>query len=258
MLKSHVLIFLGILLLSSQAMGSTVEIKGGWDISGEGQTASSGANELGCYGSDPSITLGIASNSYVFGPGKSSETWQGSQDLAINLAGFRLEAAYDGKVESSVILTSQGSASSTAFVGASASGISTGYIPTGSGGDSYDIFGSADITTEGFINGQGTASASASGSASYDSQKPGTSSEVWGKVAGSSTLAFESGSSKGMVSTSGTKNGLHSDSRVTRSIQEDISAIANGQLTSYASIVNKGNANINTLPSTSCDSGMGS
>ena len=227
-------------------MAITAETKGGWTVTGEGQTTNSGTSELGCSGSDPSITLGITSSSSVFGPGKSSRTWQGSQNLALNLAGFTLQASYDGKVDSSVILTSQGSASAAAFVGATASGISTGNVPAANGGDSYDIFGSADITTEEFISGQGTTSATASGTASYDVQKLGTTSEAWGKVTGSSSTAFESGSANGIVSTSGTQNGLHADSRVTRSLQQDIDASATGQLTSYASIVNEGSADINT------------
>lgn len=235
------------LLIIGQASAITAETRGGWDISGEGQTTDSGISKMICSASDPSITLGIASNSYAYGPGRSSSIWDGSQNLVINLAGFRLQAGYDGKVDSSVILTSQGSASSAAFVGASASGIATGTVPTGNGGDSYDIFGWADITTEGFINGKGTASSFATGSANFDVQKPGTSSEAWGSVKGSSDMALESGSISGIISTSGGKNGLHAESRVTRNLRGDIFASSQGELTSYASIVNRGNANVSTI-----------
>ncbi len=239
--------YIGILLILGQASAITAEAWGGWDISGEGQTSDSGISQMVCSASDPSITLGIASNSYVFGPGTSSSVWDGSQNLVINRAGFRLQAGYDGKVDSSVILTSQGSASSAAFVGASASGIATGNVPIAIGGNSYDIFGWADITTEGFINGKGTASSFATGSASFDVQKPGTSSEAWGSVTGSSNMALESGSINGIISTSGGKNGLHAESRVTRNLRGDISASSQGELTSYASIVNKGNAFVTTI-----------
>ncbi len=245
--KNCSLVYISILLILGQASAITAETRGGWDISGEGQTSDSGISQTVCSASDPSITLGIASNSYVFGPGTSSNVWDGSQNLVINLAGFRLQAGYDGKVDSSVILTSQGSASSAAFVGASASGIATGKVPAAIGGDSYDIFGWADITSEGFMNGKGTASSLATGSANFDVQKPGTSSEAWGSVTGSSNMALESGSINGIISTSGGKNGLHAESRVTRNLRGDIFASTQGELTSYASIVNKGNANVTTI-----------
>ena len=59
-------------------------------------------------------------------------------------------------------------------------------------------------------------------------------------------MSLESDSTQGIVSTGGTKNGLHAESRVIRTLQEDISASASSQLTSYASVVNKGNANVLT------------
>ena len=237
-----------ILMIMIMAHGSAeiAEIAGGWKVFGEGQQGNSGMSYLECAGSDPSITLGITATSSLFGPGTSSRSWMGNQKIAFDMGGFRLEAEYDGKVDSNVILTSQGSATATAFVGASASGLSTGHIPSGAGGESYDMFGWADITTEGFMYGQGTASSSASGFASYDVQKLGTPSETWGQVEGSSSMKLVSSSSNGIISTSGTTNGLHAESRVTKTMREDISASASSQLTSYASVVNKGSADVNT------------
>ncbi len=240
------LITLLALFMAGQAMAATVEIEKGSDVSSEGQATSSGASYLQCSASDPSITFGIEASSYVFGPGKSSIHREGDQSLALNMAGFRLEAAYDGDVQSEVILNSLGSARSLAYVGVSAQGLSTGIVPTGTGGDSYDMLGSADIFTEGYVSGKGSASATASGSANYDVQKLASSAETWGRVDGSSTMKLVSGSSNGMVSTSGERNGLHAESRVTRNIREDISASAYGDLTSFASVANLGSASLKT------------
>ena len=170
--RVYVLIYICSLMILGQASAGTAEITGGWNVAGNGQQADSGVSHLTFSGSDPSITLGISADSSLYGPGSDSRTWTGSQNIDINIAGFRLSAGYDGKVDSNVILTSVGSASAAAFVGASASGLATGHVPTGTGtgGDSYDMFGSSDITTEGFVSGQGTAAASASGSANYDSR----------------------------------------------------------------------------------------
>jgi len=235
-----------IIMIAVQASADVAEIAGGWNAFGEGQQENLGTGYLERTGSDPSITLGITAASSLFGPGASSRSWIGEQKISLDLGGFQLEVEYDGEVDSSVELKSEGSASATAFVGASASGLSTGVIPSGAGGQSYDLFGWADTTTEGFISGQGTASASAKGLARYDAKIIGTYSEAWGQVEGSSSMILESGSSKGIVSTGGTANGLHAESRVTKTMREDISASATSQLTSYASVVNKGNADVYT------------
>jgi len=238
-----VIFYLFSLLIIAQASAGTAEIKGGWNAVGDGQQENSGTSQLGCSGGDPSITIGISSESSVFGPGKSSRTWDGSQNIAIDIFGYHLATGYDGKVDSSVILTSQGTASAAAFIGASSSGMATGYIPS-TNSESYDLYGSADISTKGFIYGQGTADATATGSASYDVQKLGTTSEAWGQVSGSSSMNLESGSSAGIISSGGTTNGLRADSRVTKTTTSDISASASSQLTSYASVMNKGSADV--------------
>ena len=243
MKQNFALIYLCILLIITQASAGTSEIIGGWNIAGEGQQKNSGTSHLGYSGGDPSITIGISSESSLFGPGDSSRTWEGSQNIAIDISGYHLEASYDGKVDSNVILTSQGTASAAAFIGASSSGMATGYIPS-TNSESYDLFGWADISTDGFIYGQGTADSTATGSASYDVQKLGTTPEVWGQASGSSSMSLESGSSAGIISTGGTTNGLHAESRVTKTATGDISASASSQLTSYASVMNKGNADV--------------
>ena len=242
----HKVILVLIITMIAQASAEVAEMAGGWNAFGEGQQDNSGTSYLECTGSDPSITLGVTAATSLYGPGKSSRSWTGDQKIYLDIGGFQLEVGYDGKVDSSVELKSQGSASAIAFVGASASGLCTGIIPSGAGGESYDLFGWADITTEGFISGQGTASASATGFASYDVKKVGTYSEAWGQVEGSSSMMLESGSSKGIVNTGGTENGLHAESRVARTMREDISASASSQLASYASVVNKGNADVYT------------
>jgi len=240
-------IYICSLIILGTASAGTAQMTGGWSVEGDGQQTDSGVTYLASTtSSDPSITLGISAVSSLFGPGTDSKKWTGAQNIDISMGGFDLSAEYDGTVVSKVILTSEGSASAAAFVGASASGLSTGQVPSDSGGDSYELFGKAEITTEGSISGTGTATATASGSASYDVQKLETSSEAWGQVTGSSNMELESGSSNGVVSTSGTENGLHADSQVMRSLQKYISASSNGQLKSYASIVNEGNANVKT------------
>jgi hypothetical protein len=240
----YALIYFCGLIIIGQGLAGTAEITGGWSITGDGGVTSSGTSQSGCIGGDPSITLGITAASSVYGPGKDSRTWQGKQSIDIGIAGFRLAAAYDGQVSSNVILASQGSASSAAFIGASATGISTGAVPIGGKGDSYDLFGWADISTEGFVAGQGSAAASASGQASYDVQKLGTASEVWGQASGESSMDLVSGSASGVVSSGGEKNGLYAESRSTRSMSEDISTSAIDRLTAYGSVVNKGSANV--------------
>jgi len=237
------LIILCSILTIAPALAGTAEITGGWNTVGEGEQESSGTSQLTCSGGDPSITLGISSESSVYGPGKSSKTWTGSQDITVDLSGYHLEASYDGTVESSVILTSEGTASAAAFIGASATGMATGYIPS-TDSESYDLFGSADIYTQGYIYGKGTADSTATGSASYDIQKLGTTSEAWGEVSGSSTMSLESDSTAGIISTGGYENGLHAESEVSTTTIEDISASATSQLTAYASVVNTGSADV--------------
>ena len=149
----YIYIVLMTILLTGQVMGEAV-VNGGWSITGNGDGSSQGANEISYTTGDPSATLGITSSSSVYGPGTFSRTLTGSHSLKIGLAGFNISLGYDGMVSSSVSLDSQGSASSSAYVGATAAGISTG-------NGTYDIFGAADLSTEGYLNGKGTIEASA-------------------------------------------------------------------------------------------------
>jgi len=230
------------LILVPQAQGAT-EITGGQTFVANGAAAGSGTSVLTSSGGDPSITLAITSTAslFLFGPGNITNSPKtGSQNIDISLAGYELAAGFNGEVSSSVILTSQGSASASAFVGATATGLSTG-------GSSHDIFGSADLVTSGYLNGAGTATASAKGSANYDVKKIGTPSEVWGEITGGeSSMSLKGLSSSSMVSTGGTENGLHADSRVTETILGALSDTSTSQMSSYASTVNDSKANVST------------
>ena len=238
-MRSRYLILCLTLLLTPHAQGMA-EIAGGWTITANGQATSTATCELSSQSSgDPSITLGIVSTSSLFGPGSISDSKTGSQNIDISLAGFRLSAGFDGDVSSSVILTSQGTASAAAFVGATATGLSQG-APN----SSHDIFGTADLYTKGYLNGAGSAIASAEGSAQYDVSKIGSPSEVWGELSGKSTMNLKGLSSSSMASTGGTENGLHADSRVTKTIRNEISASSTSRMNAYASTVNAATANV--------------
>jgi hypothetical protein len=57
-------------------------------------------------------------------------------------------------------------------------------------------------------------------------------------------MKLVSGSTSGVVSSGGEKNGLYAESRSTRSMSEDISTSAIGQLTAYGPVVNKGSVDV--------------
>lgn len=225
-----------------------VSITDGWDVTGTGSgvTSIGQSQSVHCSGGDPSITMGITSTSSIAGSGSVTDQKTGSQSATVTLGGFKLSAGYNGKVNSSMSLTS-GSASTTAFLGASATGISTG---RSEGIEGYDIFGSADLTTEGYLNGKGVCTSAAQGSAFYDVSKVGTPSEVWGQVSGTSNLRLQGLSSSSMVSTGGAENGLHTDSRVTRTIGGGLTSTSNSRITSYGSVINSGKATATSSGST--------
>lgn len=231
---SHYLL-LTLALLAGPAHGEA-SVTGGWNIVGNAEGSGSGISGVYSCGADPSITLGITSTSSLFGPGSFSDSKIGDQSVEITLGGYTLSASYDGDVSSNASLSGPGSASSSAFVGASATGISTG-------GASHDIFGSADITTEGYLSGTGTAGATAKGSASYGVMKIGTPSEVWGQISGRSSLMMEGQSSGALASTGGASNGLHTDSRATQDISGIVSSSSTSEIVSYLSVVNEAKAN---------------
>lgn len=226
------------LLLLGQAYGE-VSIIGGSSIICDGEGGSQGYTEALASPGDPSISLGITSTSSLFGPGSISDQKQGSQEVTLNLGGYTLSVSYEGTVSSNASLAGQGSASSTAFVGASATGLSTG-------GLSHDLFGSADVITNGYISDQGLTGATADGIASYGVSKSGTPSEVWGQVDGRSSILLDSKSSGSYASTGGATNGLHSDSRATRTLADRNSTSSVSQMTTFASVIGNARAIVNT------------
>ncbi|MCJ7443119.1 MAG: hypothetical protein MUO26_01065 [Methanotrichaceae archaeon] len=236
MLKSVSLLYLAALIIVCQVSAMTAEIEGGWDVVADGLSTSSGQAEVGCSGGDPSVTMAIASTLSLYGPGSVSDSKVGKQNIDINIGGYRLKTSYDGDLSSKLVLNSQGSASVSSYVGATATGLTTGRMSNG--GLSYDIFGSADLINEGFIAGQGLASTSASGSAEFLVQKVGTPSEVWGSVSGNSALNLDSRSSTGLASSGGAENGLHADSRAVQGILGDIKATSHSSISTYSSVIN--------------------
>jgi len=233
-------IFIGICLfvLTGQVLGYT-EITGGWDVAVNGEGATHGAGIVSGCGGDPSVTLAITSTSSLYGPGVISDYKCGSQSLNLPVGGYELAVEYEGEVSSSLSLFSQGSAATRAFIGATATGISTG-------GDSHDIFGSADLTTDGYICGQGIGEASAKGSSSYKVVKIGTPSEVWGEASGESKLRLEGRSPDALASTGGAPNGLHTESRVTKTILGEESASSVSRIFSDASVINNARVNVSS------------
>ena len=148
------------LLIIAPAWGM-IEMNNGWSVASNGQTSSSGSSAISSISGDPTITLSVVSSSSLDGPGNIKLVRKGAISKDIDLGGFGLSASFDGDVESEVILESAGTASAAAFVGVTASA-----MPTGLG--SHEIYGTADVTTEGSICGEGSATASASGKANYD------------------------------------------------------------------------------------------
>lgn len=236
-------------LIVGQAFALT-EITGGWSAGGTGEFTSGGLGQASaCAGSDPSITLGITSSSSISDGGSASNSKTGSQSVTITVGGYQLSVAYDGTVQTSI--DGQGTGAANSFIGSSATGLSTG-------GNSYDLFGSSDVSTDGYLYGIGLAQSSASGSASFGASKVGTPSEVWGQVSGSTTMRLEGDSSSAFVNTGGYQNGLHTESRARQTINGTQTLIG-GQFVpgvqwtsstsyqrAYASVVNQGKANVTT------------
>jgi len=223
-------------LLGGYASGTT-EITGGWSASGDSIGEASGESYLSSSGGDPSITMAISSMSSVYGAGSFKDSRTGSQSISVPIGTFTLSARYSGTVSTSTSLTTPGSASTSAYVGATATGITTG-------NSSYDIFGSADLLTSGYMSGRGSGLATASGSSSYNVSRLGTQSEVWGQVAGQSITSLQGLSAGSLVSTSGQNNGLHTESRTRNTINGGVDSRSNSQITSYASALNNAKSNV--------------
>jgi len=230
-------------LASGLASGATVST-GGWSITGVGSGESQAESSISTCGSDPSISLGITSTSSVFGPGNFSDMRSGELALNLLLGGFKFSVGFDGSVDSRIGLLGPGTGSISSYVGATATGLSTGHALSGE--DSYDIFGSADINTKGYLVGEGSGNATASGSSEYQVLKVGTTSEVYGNVAGVSNLTLEGGSSDSLASTGGMTNGLHAESRSTQTILSKKTASSLSSITGYASVANDARAVVYT------------
>lgn len=217
--------------------GALTEITGGWSAAVDGGGISQGESKvIGCSG-DPFLTLGITSTSSLYGPGSVFDQKTGGQSLTIPLGGYELSAAYEGEVSSSLTLTSMGSGAVTSSIKSAASGISTG-------GESYDIFGSADIKTEGYLSGSGLGEAYSEGMAEYNVEKEGTPSEVWGRVLGKSSIKIEGLSERSYVSTGGKPNGLRTESRATRTINGEVKSASTSWMAADAAVINEGKANV--------------
>jgi len=215
-----------------------IEMSDGWSITSQGLASSSGSSGISSALGDPTITLGVVSSSSLDGPGSINLARKGAISKDIGLGGFGLSASFDGNVNSEVILESAGTASAAAFVGTTATA-----IPTGAG--SYEIYGTADVTTEGFLSGKGSAISGASGKASYGVTLQSEPSEVWGNVDGSSSTSLIGSSSDSLVGTGGQKNGLHSESRVLFNRRGEVSDSSTSSLSAYASALNSATAKVN-------------
>ncbi len=214
-------------------------VTGGWQVVADGEGTSQGESVICSAGGDPSIYLGIVSSSSLFGPGIVSDEKSGEMDIDVPLGGYELFAGFDGDVKSSLVLDGAGTGYTTSFVEASATGLSTG-------GDTYDIFGSADLGTKGYIVGEGVGEAEAQGSSSYKVTKIGVPTEVWGEVTGNSNLRLEGFSSSSLASTGGAENGLHTDSRAARDASGDEISTSTSSITSYGSVINGAKANVSS------------
>lgn len=214
---------------------AAVEMPGGWSISAEGGASSTGTSELSYVSSDPTITLAILSASSLYGPGSVSLLREGGIEKSISSGDFDISAGFDGRAESEVILESSGTAYAAAFVGATAAA-----IPTGDG--SHEIFGVADVFTECNLVGKGSVEASASGKSSYRASVRSATSEVWGEVQGSSITSLTGSSADSLASTSGNKNGIHTESRVLSNRRGEISGSSISMLSAYGSAINSATA----------------
>lgn len=222
-------------LIAGQAYG-LVTTNGGWDVAAEGASYSAGESFVVCAGGDPSITLGITSASSLYGAGSISDTKTGSHNATYSLGGYELAAGFDGTVSSSLLLE-EGSGFTSSTVIASVTGMSTGL-------GSYDLFGSADVLTEGYLYGVGLGESSAEGSASYDGKKSGTTAEIWGESSGESSLLIQGFTADSYSSTGGEENGLHASSRVTKTIAGVQTDNSIAQISSYGSVINNAKANV--------------
>jgi len=215
-----------------------IEMSGGWSVISNGQASSSGQSQIAsALSGDPTITLGVVSSSSLYGTGNINVARTGSISEDMDLGGFGLSTSFDGNVNSEVILTSDGTASAAAFVGATATG-----LPTGLG--SYELLGTADVTTEGFLHGEGSATASASGSSNYGVTRDSSISEIWGEVQGSSSTSLVGSSSESYASTGGKQNGIHAESSVLYNSRGEVTDSSSSTISAYASAINSATANV--------------
>lgn len=236
---NKILVFL-LIFITGNATGATV-VTGGLSVDGTGTGQAEGQSFV--CSTDPAITLGIRSSSSTFGPGSFSFERSGSQNVEIPLGGYMLSVGFNGTVSSSISTSESGSLGYTSsYVGATATGISTGHTIEGS--ESYDLFGSADIITEGYLYGAGTGTAAAKGSSEYRAIRIGTPSEVWGQVAGESRLMLDGRSSSSFSTTGSTPNGLHAESRIRETILEEKTGNSLSRITTFGSVANDASADV--------------
>lgn len=226
--KSYLI--LSICLLAGLASAGNT-ITGGWDVTGNGASSMSGSSYSYSSAGDPSATMGITASSNLFGVGSTSDQRTGTNEVTINLGGFNLTVGFDGSVSSSLVLSSLGTSSVSSYVGSTATGQSTG-------NGSYEVYGSSDLFTDGYLNGQGSASAHASGSTSYDVLRSGTPSEAYGQVSGLSSLSLSGLYSSSMSSTGGVKNGLHAESGAKKAVDGTITSSSSAGISSKSATVN--------------------
>lgn len=241
-MKYSLLILLILLILITDVASGAVSVTGGWAVSGEGSGSTEGLSVVSNCGTDPSIQMGITSTSSAFGIGNHQDERSGNLSISLPLGGYVLSAGFDGNVNSNLTLESLGTGSVSSYVGATATAISTGHSKAGK--DSYDLFGSADIKTNGYLVGKGNGSANAKGSSNYGVTKIGTPSEVVGQVLGASSLVLEGKSSESYASTSGMDNGLHTESRFTQNITEQMTSSSYSSISAYASVANNAYADV--------------
>lgn len=241
-MKYSLLILLILSFLSANVASGAISITGGLSVSGEGSGSTEGLSVVSNCGTDPSIQMGITSTSSVFGKGSQSYERNGSLSISLPLGGYVLSVGFDGDVNSSLVLDSPGTGSVSSYVGATSTAISTGHSKAGN--DSYDLFGSADIKTSGYLYGMGSGTATAIGSSSYGVTKIGTPAEIVGQVSGVSSLGLIGNSSESFANTGGMDNGLHAESRFTKNITEHMTSSSYSSISAYASVANDASADV--------------
>jgi hypothetical protein len=234
------LVFIYIMVLFTSSALAATEATGGWQVVSVGESDSQGQSLICNGGGDPSIVLGIVSASSLYGPGSVSDEKSGKIEMTIPVGGYELYAGFDGDVRSSLKLDSVGTGSTAAYIEAGATGISIG-------GDGYDIFGSADLITKGYIVGKGVGESQANGSSIYKVITTGVSAEVWGEVTGESSLRVEGFNTDSVASSGGAENGLHTDSRVRKEIGGDEISSSSSTITSYGSVINGAKVSASSL-----------